>query len=101
MMSTRRRRVFLVGLAVLTVSAIVASALLAFHVDREQCRAAATAVENSRTMWEYAIQQNPGPEADEFLAEMNRRIPPAHCVGGTLVVDEAVTTPPTTTTGVP
>lgn len=100
-MEVTRRRLWLIAMSTLTAIAIVGTSALAFHVDREQCKSTVRAISNSRTMWEYAIEQNPGPEADAFLAEMNRRIPPAHCVGGTLVVDEAVTTPPTTTTGVP
>ena len=86
------RRWTLIVITALTVLAVIGTAVLAFIVDRAQCRGAATAIENSRTMWEYLIEQNPGPEADEFLVEMNRRIPPAHCRGGSLIVDEADTT---------
>ena len=89
MMSTRRRRLFLITLLILTVIALASSAALTVWVDRQQCRSAAVAIQNSRTMWEYLLEQNPGPESDEFLAEMNRRIPPARCVGGTLRVEEA------------
>lgn len=86
------RRWTLIVITALTVIAITGTAVLAFIVDRSQCHGAAQAIDNSRTMWVYLIEQNPGPEADEFLAEMNRRIPPAHCRGGSLIVDEADTT---------
>lgn len=92
-----RRRIALAILSLLTVAAIVGTVVIGFIVDRTQCKSAAQAIHNSRTMWEYAVQQNPGPEADKFLAELNHRIPPAHCEGGRLIID----TPPSTTTEAP
>lgn len=84
------RRWKLLGITSLAVLAIVFNIILAFIIDRQQCRGAAQAIENSRTMWVYLIEKNPGPEADEFLAEMDRRVPPAHCRGGSLIVDRGV-----------
>lgn len=87
------RRWVMLGFTTLAVAGIIATSILAVWIDREQCKSAVQAIENTRTMWEYLIERNPGPEADAFAAEMDRRIPSAHCVGGRLVVDEAVTTP--------
>lgn len=88
-MTRRRWTLFLI--TCLAVLALLANVVLLIWLDRAQCRSAAQAIDNSRTMWVYLIEQNPGPEADEFRAEMDRRIPPAHCRGGTLVVDRADT----------
>lgn len=93
---TRRSRVALFSVTVLAMCAIVGTAVLALYTDRQQCRAAAQAIDNSRTMWIYLLEQNPGAEADQFRLELDRRIPPAHCDGGTLIVDRspASTIPP-------
>lgn len=90
-MAMTGHRWFLAVLTLLAVVALVVSAVLAIYVDRAQCRAAATAVHNSRTMWEFLIEKYPGVESDEFQIELDKRIRPAHCKGGTLIVDEAVT----------
>lgn len=88
-MSTRKRRIYLASITALAVAGIIATAILGFVVDRSQCKAAAESIDRSRTMWLYLIDQNPGPEADAFRIELDRRIPAAHCVGGRLVLDEA------------
>lgn len=84
-----RHRIVMTVMGSLTVIAIVATSALGFWVDRSQCRAAAQAIENSRTMWIYLLKKNPGPEADAFRIELDKRIPPAHCEGGRLVVESS------------
>ena len=86
---TRRNRVTLFVLAGLSIISIVATSYIGFWVDRTQCRSAAQGIENSRTMWIYLLEQNPGPEADTFRVELDKRIPPAHCEGGRLVVESS------------
>jgi hypothetical protein len=92
-----QRRIGLLVITVLAVVSIMGTVIIGFVVDRAQCEGAVKAIHNSRTMWEYAIQQNPGPEADDFLAEMNRRLPPGHCEGGKLVIDQPPATVPAPT----
>lgn len=90
-----KRRAALFAITCLAVVSIIGTAVVAFIVDRSQCRAAAQAIENSRTMWVYLVEQNPGAEADAFRIELDRRIPPAHCRGGTLIVDNPGIAPTT------
>lgn len=85
------KRWTLIVITTLAIMAIIGTSILAFLVDRAQCKAAVTAIENSRTMWEYLAEQNPGPEADAFLVELDRRIPEGHCRGGALILHEGVT----------
>ena len=84
-------------MAAITTLAIIAGALITVWIDRAQCENAARAIDNGRTMWLYLIEQNPGPEADAFRVELDRRIPPAHCDGGSLKVDPSITSVPATT----
>lgn len=98
---TTRRRLAMFAIAGLAAVSLILGGWWNYWNDREQCRAAVRAIENSRTMWEYLVEQNPGPEADAFAAEMNRRIPPAHCRGSSLIVDTGDTTPSPPITSAP
>lgn len=91
-----RNRIILITISSLTVASLVLTAILGWRSDRADCRAAAQAISNSRTMWEYLIAEYPGDDTERLEVELDRRLPPARCRGGKLIVDPAVTVPPVT-----
>jgi hypothetical protein len=69
-----------VPMTILILVLVFAGAWLA-HVndvsERDDCRTAAEARDDNRSMWLYLIDQNPDdPDLPEFVIELNRRLPP-------------------------